>query len=99
MLLKKGLNFSTECSFNYVVTENIAQFSESKTACEKLNGELASEDLKDRLLASFLKNIKLFIVIRKPTILFLKKVDKSFYFVVIKKIKKKDLLNKSLTFF
>ena len=86
MLLKKGLKFSTECSFNYEVTENIAQFSESKTACEKLNGELASEELKDRLLASFLKNIKLFIVVKNLLFLFQKKVNKSFYFVVIKKI-------------
>jgi len=53
VLLATTLLFYTQatetkkCSFNYEVTENIAQFSESKTACEKLNGELASEDLKD----------------------------------------------------
>ena len=42
-----------------MLTENKASYSESQNACNNLEGEMASEDLKDRLLESFCKNNKL----------------------------------------
>ena len=49
--------FFTECEIKeYVITKTEATFAASKTACNDLNGEIASEDLKDRLLANFGKN-------------------------------------------
>ena len=45
---------STEC-ISYVVTKTLVGIDKMKEACEELNGVMASEDLKDRLLAYLLK--------------------------------------------
>ena len=48
---------STECP-KYVLTEEYDGLEELKQACDALNGKIASEDLKDRLL-KFNKNINI----------------------------------------
>ena len=47
---------STECK-DYKFTETMDDYEQMKGACEALdgNGKIASEDLKDRLLANLLK--------------------------------------------
>ena len=50
------LIFCTECKFKeYVITDTMASYSDTQTACKNMEGEMASEDLKDRLLANLLK--------------------------------------------
>ena len=51
----KTFEIFTEC-FSYVVTETKQDFTKSKDVCMNLDGKMASEDLKDRLLANLLKN-------------------------------------------
>ena len=46
---------STEC-ISYVITETLVGIVNLKGACEELNGVMASEDLKDRLLGNLLIN-------------------------------------------
>ena len=45
---------STDCP-KYVFTEAMTGFDKLEIACKDLNGVMASEDLKDRLLAYLLK--------------------------------------------
>ena len=48
--------FFTECPIKeYVFTDKVLDFSDIVDACKDLEGELASEDLKDRLLANLLE--------------------------------------------
>ena len=51
----KNLNIFTECIKEYVLTDKKQEYSESQNACKNLEGEMASEDLKDRLLQIFVK--------------------------------------------
>ena len=46
---------STECK-DYLVTETTGEYNVLKEDCEAIDGKLASEDLKDRLLENSLKH-------------------------------------------